>query len=54
VIAPPRDDRGSVTTEYVVVLALVAVGAAAGIVSLGAPLVALFGLQRAWLTLPVP
>jgi hypothetical protein len=54
VIAAQQGDGGSVTTEYVVVLALVAVGAAAGIVSLGAPLVALFRLQRAWLSLPVP
>ncbi len=40
--------------EYVVVLALVAIGAASALVALGAPLVAQHAIARAFLALPVP
>jgi Flp pilus assembly pilin Flp len=36
------DDRGSVTTEYAVLLGFVAVGCALAVVTLGAPLVQTF------------
>ena len=48
------DDRGSVFIEYVLVLALVAVGATAAIALVGKGLVALFIFQEAWLLLPFP
>jgi hypothetical protein len=40
--------------EYVVVLSLVAVGAAVAVVACGVPLLALFRAQVAWIGLPVP
>jgi Flp pilus assembly pilin Flp len=48
------DSRGTVTVEYALLLALVAIGAAAALVSLGVPLIQLFVAQRAVLLLPIP
>ncbi len=47
-------ERGTVTVEYVVLLSMVAVGAALLIAAVGGPLLALFRLQRDWLLLPIP
>lgn len=47
-------DEGSVVVEYVLVLALVAIGCATALVGLGPPLLALLWFQRAWLLLPFP
>ncbi|HEX4477071.1 MAG TPA: hypothetical protein VH142_18400 [Polyangiaceae bacterium] len=47
-------DRGTVTVEYVVLLSMVAVGAALLIAGVGGPLLSLFRLQRDWLLLPIP
>jgi Flp pilus assembly pilin Flp len=48
------DDRGSVTTEYAVLLGFVAVACALAVVALGAPLVQTFLAQEAWILLGVP
>lgn len=48
------DSRGTVVAEYVVVLSLVAVGAALAVVACGVPLLALFRAQVAWIGLPIP
>lgn len=49
-----HDDRGVVTVEYVVVLAMVSVGAVAALAGLGLPLLNLFFYQQAVLLLPFP
>ncbi|MGC4068879.1 MAG: hypothetical protein QM784_30395 [Polyangiaceae bacterium] len=48
------NDRGSVTTEYAVLLGFVAIGCALAVVALGAPLVETFLAQESWLLLGVP
>lgn len=52
--ATSRDDRGSVTVEYTVILCLIAVGCALATAALGVPLVRMFATQRTWLLLPFP
>ena len=49
-----RDERGVVTVEYVIVLALVSVGAAIALIALGTLLLELFLYQRSLLLLPLP
>jgi Flp pilus assembly pilin Flp len=49
-----RDARGVATVEYVIVLALVSVGASLSVIALGARLVELFRFQQALLLLPFP
>jgi Flp pilus assembly pilin Flp len=48
------DERGSITVEYAVLLATVAVGCALAIVGLGVPLFRMYLAHRAWLLLPMP
>ncbi len=48
------DVRGGVFAEYVVVLTLLAVGAALAVVACGAPLLELYRVQVLWLSLPFP
>jgi len=48
------DSRGSVTVEYAVLLATVALGCALAIASLGVPLFKMYMAHRAWLLLPMP
>lgn len=48
------DVRGSVFAEYVVVLAVVAVGAALAVMACGVPLLELYRAQVAWIGLPIP
>lgn len=48
------NDRGSVTTEYAVLLCIVAVGCSLAVIGLGAPLVQLFMAQEVWLMLALP
>lgn len=48
------DQRGSVTTEYVVILVLLSVGCSLAIVGLGPALVRAYGAQVTWLLLPFP
>jgi Flp pilus assembly pilin Flp len=48
------DSRGTVMVEYVIVLCLVAVGAAVAIIALGTLLLELFRYQQALLVLPFP
>ena len=48
------DQRGTVTVEYVIVLALLSVGACAAIATLAALLMRLFSLQHALIALPFP
>lgn len=49
-----RDDRGTVTSEYVTILVLVSIGCAAATVALGIPMSNLFIFQRAIFLLPIP
>lgn len=49
-----RDERGSVTLEYTVLLSVVAVGVVLAMVGLGVPLVRTFLGQEAWLLLALP
>ncbi|NLE85303.1 MAG: hypothetical protein GX607_02780 [Myxococcales bacterium] len=46
--------RGGVFAEYVVVLTLLAVGAALAVVACGVPLLELYRAQVFWLSLPFP
>ena len=48
------DDRGAVTVEYAVLLAVVAVGCALAIAGLGSSLFATYVAHRTWLLLPMP
>jgi len=48
------DMRGSITVEYAVLLATVAVGCALAIAGIGAPLFRMYLAHRAWLLLPMP
>jgi Flp pilus assembly pilin Flp len=48
------DECGSITTEYAVLLCLVAVGCSLATIGLGAPLVRLFMAQETWVMLAVP
>ena len=48
------DSRGSITVEYAVLLAMVAVGCALAIAGLGVPLFRMYLAHRAWLLLPMP
>jgi len=48
------DVRGGVFAEYVVVLTLLAVGAALAVVACGVPLLELYRAQVFWLSLPFP
>ncbi len=48
------DEAGTVTVEYAVVLALVALGFTIAVARLATPLLSLFRLQCAWLLLPIP
>ena len=48
------DPRGSVTVEYAVLLAMVAVGCALAVGGLGVPLFRMYLAHRAWLLLPLP
>ena len=48
------DSRGSITVEYAVLLATVAVGCALAIAGLGVPLFRMYLAHRAWLLLPMP
>jgi Flp pilus assembly pilin Flp len=49
-----RDQRGTVTVEYVVVLTLVSVGVVAALAGLGVPLVRTYLTQTAWIIAPFP
>jgi Flp pilus assembly pilin Flp len=49
-----RDTRGTVMVEYVIVLALVSVGASLALIGLGTELLQLFRYQEAVLLLPFP
>jgi Flp pilus assembly pilin Flp len=49
-----RDDRGSVTVEYTVVLTLVGVGVALAVAALGPALVRAYVARETWLLLPFP
>ena len=49
-----RDQTGAVFGEYVVILALVAIGCVAATISLGVPLYNLYLFQQAILLLPLP
>ena len=48
------DGRGSITVEYTVLLATVALGCALAIAGLGVPLFRMYLAHRAWLLLPMP
>lgn len=48
------DQLGSITVEYTVLLATVAVGCALAIGGLGVPLFRMYLAHRAWLLLPMP
>lgn len=48
------DDRGAVTVEYVVLLALVTMGAATAVVGLGIPLLQLYRYTHDLLAMPLP
>jgi hypothetical protein len=48
------DTRGTVMVEYVIVLALVSVGASLALIALGSLLLGLFDYQQAVLVLPFP
>ena len=48
------DVRGTITVEYAVLLATVAVGCALAIAGLGGPLLRMYLAHRAWLLLPMP
>ena len=48
------DERGSITVEYAVLLATVALGCALAIAALGVPLFRMYLAHRAWLLLPMP
>jgi len=48
------DERGSVTVEYAIVLALLSVGACLAIATLAALLIRLFSYQQALIALPFP
>jgi hypothetical protein len=48
------DNKGAIFVEYVALLCLVAVGGAAAIVTLGAPLVALARFTQLMIGLPIP
>jgi Flp pilus assembly pilin Flp len=54
VAALRTDERGSVTVEYAVLLATVALGCALAIAALGVPLLRMYLAHRAWLLLPMP
>lgn len=47
-------DRGAVTVEYAVLLAVVSMGCVLAIIGLGVPLVRVYQASQAWLMLPVP
>jgi Flp pilus assembly pilin Flp len=49
-----RDDRGGITVEYAVLVALVAVGLAGAVLGVGRALVATFMARETWLLLPFP
>ena len=49
-----RNERGSVTTEYVVLLVLVTIFCSLALVLTGVPLVRMFTVRQAWLLLPFP
>lgn len=49
-----RDQRGTVTVEYVIVLCLVSLGASLAVIALGSVLLHLFRYQQAILVLPFP
>lgn len=49
-----KDERGTVTAEYVTLLVLVSIGCAAATVALGIPFTNLYTVQRAIFLLPVP
>ena len=51
---PRLDERGVVSVEYTVLLAVVAIGCVLGVAALGIPLVRMFETQTAWLFLPFP
>lgn len=51
---PARDERGTATVEYVVILVSVAIVCVLATVGLGPPLVRAFSAQVAWLLLPFP
>ena len=48
------DERGSLSTEYAVLLVLVSVVGALALVSAGTPLVKMFLFRQTWLLLPFP
>lgn len=48
------DERGTVTVEYAILLALLSVGACTAIATLAALLIRLFSYQQALITLPFP
>ncbi|MBN1653971.1 MAG: hypothetical protein JXA30_09360 [Deltaproteobacteria bacterium] len=48
------DDQGTVYTEYLVILFLVALGAVSALIALGVPLLKLFYYQQAVVLLPFP
>jgi hypothetical protein len=49
-----NDESGGVTAEYVILLALLSIGACLAIATLAALLIRLFSFQQALLTLPFP
>jgi Flp pilus assembly pilin Flp len=49
-----RDESGSVTVEYAVVLCLVALGLSLAVVTLGPALVRAYLARETWLLLPFP
>lgn len=49
-----QDERGGVTAEYAIVLALLSVGACSAIATLAALLARLFAFQQALIALPFP
>jgi Flp pilus assembly pilin Flp len=53
-IALADDQRGAVTAEYAIVLALLSVGACLAIATLAALLIRLFSYQQALIALPFP
>jgi hypothetical protein len=48
------DDRGAITTEYAVVVAVCAIIISSALASLGVPMVASYGASRQTLIAPVP
>ncbi len=52
--AEPNGAAGSVVVEYVVVLTLLALGAAFAVVACGVPLFELYRAEVRWLGLPFP